>query len=191
MELEVTFARDRIHFPYYHLAWLSVPDGVLPATAIRDADPAAAPPEIRTVSGQTVFVTAVQREELAQFCRSNGIPLRHRPEVWDALLEPFLDTEFPPEHQAWTLYRLAQFGLDPAEVTRIRELVGPLMLEYNALQWDWVHLGLADLLKAASTYWHRPLNKELGDFTEFYEWAMKIADLSRDFAEDADVPDPD
>lgn len=59
-----------------------------------------------------------------------------RPDVWADLLEPFLDTKFTAEHRSATLDRLRQVGLTAAEVTRIRDRVGPLMLAYNAIHWD-------------------------------------------------------
>ncbi|HET7015633.1 MAG TPA: hypothetical protein VFI65_17070 [Streptosporangiaceae bacterium] len=65
LKLEVAFADGRVFFPAGHLSRIGGTfDGTLPASAIRDADPAVAPPEIRTLSGETLFVSAVQREEL-------------------------------------------------------------------------------------------------------------------------------
>jgi hypothetical protein len=175
--LEVTFADDHVFFPDSHLSRIGGSfDGTLAAAAIQDADPAAAPPEIRTLSGETLFVSAVQREDLERFCQASQIPIRKRPDVWGDLLEPFIDTQFTPEHQTATLSRLRQAGLTAAEVARIRAKVGPLMLAYNAFHWDWFHLGLADLLDAATTT-RLPQHQgaELGEITSFYTWAMGIA----------------
>ncbi|WP_159425183.1 hypothetical protein [Streptomyces sp. TLI_053] len=122
----------------------------VPVAVVRDADPAAAPPEVRTVTGEKLFVPAVQRAELEEFCRRHGIPVVCRPDVWGDLLEPFLDTEFTPARRAATAAALARVGLDEAAVAGIRAEVGPLMVAYNSLHWDWAHLGLADLLDAAS-----------------------------------------
>ncbi|MFJ8436678.1 hypothetical protein ACIQ9P_35830 [Kitasatospora sp. NPDC094019] len=122
----------------------------VPVAAVRDADPAAAPPEVRTVTGETLFLSAVQRAELEDLCRRHGIPVMSRPDVWGDLLEPFLDTEFAPARRAATAAALARVGLDEAAVAEIRAEVGPLMVAYNSLHWDWAHLGLADLLDAAT-----------------------------------------
>ncbi|MFG2983781.1 hypothetical protein ACGFYQ_21450 [Streptomyces sp. NPDC048258] len=170
MRFDVAFAGDRI----------LLPDGVLRASAVRDADPTAAPPEIRTVSGETVFVPAPQRAGLERFCEDNGIPRLRRPDVWGDLLEPFLDTVFDPRHQAATLDRLERLGVGRAEAASIRDRVAPLMTAYNAVHGDWHHLGLADLLDAASAavppgHPHaRP-----GDPAAFRSWAMAIADRGR------------
>src|SRR5580700_4631101 len=101
LRLQVAFAGSRVFFPDGHLSRAGGTfDGTLAASAIRDADPAAAPPEIRTLSGDTLFVSAVQREELERFCRASQIPVRKRPDIWGDLLEPFVDTQPAPEHEA-------------------------------------------------------------------------------------------
>ncbi|MFJ3793139.1 hypothetical protein [Kitasatospora sp. NPDC090091] len=162
---------------------------VVPAAAVRDADPAASPPEIRTVAGETVFVRAERRAELESFCLANRIPRQSRPDVWGALLEPFLDTEFTPERQAATQACLSRVaGLSAGEVADIRARVAPLMRAYNGLHWDWHHLGLADLLDAATADWiPEHLRIAPGEQAAFYSWAAGIADLGRNpGATDAD-----
>ncbi len=178
--LDVTFADDHVFFPENHLARIGGSfDGLLAAAAIQDADPAAAPPEIRTKSAETLFVSAAQRQDLEQFCHASRIPICKRPDVWGDLLEPFTDTQLTPEQEAATLNRLGHAGLTNAEITRIRAKVGPLMLAYNARHWDWFHLSLADLLDAATTAWlPEHLRAGLGEITSFYTWAMGIANTS-------------
>jgi hypothetical protein len=174
--LEVTFADDRVGFPPDHLCRICGSIDVLDAAAILDADPAAAPPEIRALSGETLFISAEQRAELERFCQVNQIPIRTRPDMWGDLLEPFLDTEFTAEDDAATLGRLSRAGLTAAEVARIRAKVGPLMRAYNAVHWEWFHLGLADLLTAVlTTSLPEHERVELGEIASFYAWAMRIA----------------
>jgi hypothetical protein len=174
---EVTFADDHVFFPDNHLSRIGGSfDGTLAAAAIQDADPAAAPPEIQTKSGETLFVSALQRQDLERFCQASQVPIRKRPDVWGDLLEPFLDAQLTPQHEAATLSRLHQAGLTDAEIDPIRTKVRPLMLAYNAYHWDWHHLGLADLLDAATTARlpeHR--RADLGQTTSLYMWAMAIA----------------
>ncbi|MFD9728374.1 hypothetical protein [Streptomyces sp. NPDC059072] len=156
--------------------WAGFPDSP-PAAAVRDADPAASPPELRTVSGDTVFVSALHTAELERFCAENRIPIRHRPDVWGDLLEPFLDTWFDALHQAETLDRLARGGVGHTEAVRIRERVGPLVTAYNGVHQDWCHLGLADLLDAAvSDLVPAELRIRPQDREAFRAWAMEIAD---------------
>ncbi|MFF0551431.1 hypothetical protein ACFYUL_20995 [Streptomyces sp. NPDC004311] len=154
----------------------AAPGGLLPATAVREADPDARPPEIRTRSGEIVFVPSVRRAELERFCTDHGIPLRSRPDVWGDLLEPFLDTEFDSRQRASTLDRLAAAGVDAIEAAAIRERVGPFMVAYNSVHQDWFHLGLADLLDAArSALVPEELRIPPADLRAFRTWATELA----------------
>ncbi|WP_405676759.1 hypothetical protein OG239_39545 [Streptomyces sp. NBC_00868] len=165
----------------------ATPRKVLPAAAVRDADPAASPPELRTVPGDKVFVSSRDTARLERFCAENRIPVRRRPDIWGDLLEPFLDTRFDGRHQAETLDWLARNGVGRAEADRIRERVGPLMAAYNGVHWDWFHLGLADLLDAAaSDLVPAELRIRPQDRAAFRAWAMEIAD--RPDSEDAAEP---
>ncbi|GAB2900937.1 hypothetical protein GCM10022245_40260 [Streptomyces mayteni] len=179
MKLGIVLAGDHVRLPESGLVPADVaPGGIIPATAIRDAAPDTVPPEIRTISGETFFVSAEQRAELRSFCVANGVPQQSRPDVWGDLLEPFVDTEFTPERQAVTRTRLSQAGLGEEEVAGIRATVAPLMLAYSAFHQDWCHLGLADLLDAATASWiPEHLRTESAERADFSTWAMKIADL--------------
>ncbi|MFD8291502.1 hypothetical protein ACFXJO_11675 [Streptomyces lavendulae] len=167
------FADDHIRLPAD--AWL--PRTTLTAADVRDADPEASPPELRTRSGETVFVPAGLRAELERFCARNGIPLRRRQDVWGDLLDPFLDTWFTPEEEAATLARLDRAGLAPAEVAAIRERVAPLMRAHNHMLWEWHALGLGDLLAAAAgSLVPDHLRIPPQERAAFRAWAMEIAD---------------
>jgi hypothetical protein len=179
--MEVSFAEDHIHFLSYDFPGATVhPSGTLTLAQIRDADWTTAPPEIRTASGETLFIAAVQRPELEHFCHRNGIAKKHRPDTWADLLEPFLDTWFDPEHERATDNRLRQARLSQEQIADIRRRLAPLMHAYNfdSMLWDWTHLGLCDLLDAATGPLVKPsLQATLGDPTTLYTWAMEIADL--------------
>lgn len=66
----------------------------------------------------------MQRGQLGRFCRASQIPIRKRPYIWGDLLEPFADTEFTPEYEAFTLSRLHQAGLTDTEIDQIRAKPG-------------------------------------------------------------------
>jgi hypothetical protein len=144
-----------------------------------------APPEIRTTSGETLFIAAIQRPDLEQFCHRNGITKKHRPDIWADLLEPFLDTWFDPEDELATDNRLREAGLSQEEVVGIRQRLTPLMHAYNfdSMLWDWIHLGLCDLLDAATGPLVKLVNPSLqatlGDPVALYAWAMEIAERHR------------
>ncbi|MFE9421965.1 hypothetical protein ACFYNO_03260 [Kitasatospora sp. NPDC006697] len=164
------------HFRVPPSGFLALPGDVLPPAAIREFDPGAIPPELRTTAGDIVFVSAVDREAVKRFCADHGIPLRTRPDVWAALLEPYLDTEFSEQEQELTDALLRRAGLDGAAVQEIRDRVGSMVWQYNLVVWDWVHLGLADLFEAATSSWvPEELRVAEVDQADFYRWAVRIA----------------
>ncbi|MFI5527766.1 hypothetical protein ACIA8O_04325 [Kitasatospora sp. NPDC051853] len=177
MRLDAVLAADHVRVPG---AAGSPGERAVPVPAIRDADPGATPPEIRTVSGETLFLPVGQRADLEAFCTAHGIARRCRADVWGDLLERFLDTEFTPEQHAATLARLGQAGLEADEVAAIRDRVAPMVRVYNAVHQDWHHLGLADLLDAADADWI-PERERIApaDRAAFRDWAMRIADRGR------------
>ncbi|TVT25206.1 hypothetical protein FNH05_32205 [Amycolatopsis rhizosphaerae] len=181
--MEVSFGEDRILFLRYDFPGATVhPTGTLTAGQIRDADWELWRPEIRTTLGETLFVPHEQQAELKQFCLRNDIAGKQRLDIWSDLLEPFLDTEFSPEHVQATDNRLRQAGLSCEEAAGIRRRLTPLMHAYNfdSMLWEWVDLNLYDLLSAATGPLVAPgIQAALGDLAEFYGWAMEIADRRR------------
>ncbi|MGW4633569.1 hypothetical protein [Nocardia sp. NPDC004415] len=177
-------ADGEIRYANYPFAGASVyPEGVVTAAEIRDADPRGWPPEVRTVHGETLFLPRVDEAELVEFCTVNAIAVRRRPDVWSDLLEPFLDTTFDPEHQRATEQRLRRAGLSAAQIVAIRQHVERAMLSYNfdSMLWDWVNLGLFELLSAAAGVLARPeAAASLGDPVRLYGWAMRIAEGQAD-----------
>lgn len=178
--MDAVFAEEHIGFPRYDFRGASVhPTGTVALAQIRDADWTAIRPEIRTTLGETLFLPAGQRPELEQFCVRNGVIRRSRFDAWGDLLEPFLDTWFDPEEERATLARLRDAGFPSWEVAEIRRRLTPLMYAYNfdAMVWEWAHLGLSDLLNAANAPVVAPdIRNALGDPAAFYGWAMRIAD---------------
>lgn len=182
--MEVVIAEAEIRFANYEFPGATVyPGGVVPVPEIRDIDTRAMPPEVRTVHGETLFLPELCLPELDEFRRRNAIPVQRRPDIWSDLLEPFLDTSFAPEHRRATEERLERAGLSLAEVAEIRRKIQPVMVAYNfdSMLWEWVHLGLFDLLSAASGSLVPPaVCQTLGDPASLYSWAMHIAELTRE-----------
>ncbi|MES9539164.1 MULTISPECIES: hypothetical protein [unclassified Actinomadura] len=181
--MEVVFAEKHIRFLYYDFRGATVhPTGMVTPAQIRDADWKAIRPEIRTTLGETLFLPSAQRSELERFCVRNGVARRSRFDAWADLLEPFLDTRFDPEDERATLTRLREAGFLSREVAEIRRRLTPLMHAYNfdAMVWEWAHLGLCDLLNAANAPVIPPgIQNELGEPAAFYAWTMMIADRFR------------
>ncbi|WP_067857534.1 hypothetical protein [Nocardia shimofusensis] len=87
--------------------------------------------------------------------------------------EEYGEAERAPLHTA---------GISREEVVGIRERVGALMFHYNfvAMAWEWVAMGLHDLLLAACGPLVAPeVRAELGDLPACYDWAVRIAERHR------------
>ncbi|MBK9974922.1 MAG: hypothetical protein IPP14_09130 [Planctomycetes bacterium] len=174
--MRVEFKDSGIRFLAYDFPQASVwPDKACPARAIRDADPDDALPSLRLNSGEVLFVTAEQKDDLCAWLDAQGVPIRRHLDVWYLLLEPFLDTEFSAEHQQKTLDRLEEAGLDRIAVDELRAEFGPWMYRYNItdMLWDWVHLGQCDLLCAIGRYAPDQLD-------DWYWRSHRIANLGLD-----------
>jgi hypothetical protein len=181
--VRVGFEEDHICFACYDFRGATVhPGGMVTPARIRDADWKAIRPEVRTTLGETLFIPHEQAADLEEFCQRHGIARRPRPDTWDDLLEPFLDTWFDAEHERATVQRLGEAGFSLEEVTGIRQRLTPLMFAYNfdAMVWEWAYLGLFDLLTAANAPIVDPgLQSALGDPVAFYNWTMEIAERHR------------
>lgn len=148
---DISFTADGLHFPAYPFPPATVCGGAtLPWAQVEALLPSRTPPELWTRAGEILFVPAPQRDALAAEAARHGVPSTDAVDVWDLLLEPFLDTWFDEKHQAWSLATLAAQGIAPAEAQALRDRCAAPMIAYNfdTGLWDWVHLGLYDLLQA-------------------------------------------
>ncbi len=174
--MPVRFEIDRIAFSNYlvPLGVRAKPFAIFPAE-ICEVRTSRSPPEILLHSGEVLFVEAQEREQLAAFAQGHSIPDVQRSDIWELINEPYLDTEFTAEQQARTLELLAAEGFCEGEVEAIRHRVGPRMLRYNAILWDWVSLSHADVLWAFGLR-SRLLNVLFYSRRKaFYDWCNAIA----------------
>ena len=144
---------------------------------VRSVDPTTAPPEVVLHSGETLFVDAPQRSELEREVARGKLTVERRADVWGLVLEPFLDTEFDPEHHERTVAMLNEIGLPPPRVEELRARFSGPMLRYNSIMWDWIHLGLYDLLQAHVGA--RMLPWRRAEYRALYWLGMELADLGR------------
>ena len=177
--LNVEFLESGVVFRDYPFPTASIyPSGVVAYEAIREVLPDMAPPEIRTHRGEVLFVTAMQKEQLRAAAEQHGLRIAARVDVWDLLLEPFLDTEFSEQDQARTLAILEENGISRERCEALRSQVGAAMYRYNfsTMLWEWVHLGLYDLLLAIQDDLSWTLS---GGMEAFYWEAMSIAEQGK------------
>ena len=147
------------------------------AEKIDEIDLQGAPPVLK-IGDELIFVSAEHRSELESFASRNNIAVQTRFDIWDAILEPFIDTEFPPENAKRNKENLERYGLGEEQVQKWRERVGETMVAYNfgTGLWDWAHLGLWDLLNAYQLGLGEKLTEE--QYAQLYWDSMKIALLS-------------
>lgn len=175
----VIFTERGIKFQNYPYApALVYPDGEILYAEIQEINSSAAPPEVWTKDGDILFIHATQKEELKAKAKEKNIPDISRMDVWDLILEPFLDTEFSEEHKERTLKLLEEQGIAREEVSRLRNELEGVMIAYNfdSMLWDWVHLGLSDVLDARMenlSGLRFKLSEE--EFAEFYKDAIALA----------------
>ena len=173
---KVTISLSGLQFHDYRYPPSTVyPDRHVGWKVVKEIDPDEAPPEVRLKSGEILSVSATQRDNLAGIAKQAGIPTVRRIDIWGLLLEPFLDTRFRREHRLRTITLLKANGVGTAERIRLRLTLAPALLAYNALHWDWCHLGLFDALDA-----HLGLDTKA--FTKFYWRAMEIANRGREIS---------
>lgn len=174
--MQITFHKHHIHFVDYAFPIASInkhPD--LSAQAIREVRTFhRTPPEIVTNTGEILFVSAGLKPHLRLFARINQIPDVHTLDVWDLLLEPFLDTEHSLDHYQHTLQQLNKSGFSDQEIADIRQQVQENVRSYNAMLWEWVHLGHYDLLSAYGFMNIEEPHLSAAQLA-FYKWSHKIA----------------
>lgn len=183
--MRVIFHPEFLQFEGYPFKPASISQGgPLPLTQIRDVDVSATPPQIRTHQGETLFVSAMQRDELQKVVDTARLPTIKRYDVWADVLEPYLDTEFTAAAQRRTLDSLNAHGFPEPEVAQIRRRVERRMMAYNfgVPLWEWVYLGLFDVLSAFQP--RSPLREWIDPrvrrFRQFYRDAMRIAERGRE-----------
>lgn len=150
-----------------------------PASVRREPDVAAhrftawkpgwAPPTLVLEHREVLFVSAEQREEVDDWATRHAIARPDALDVWDLLLDPFLDTEHDEAWKRRCVELLLGCGFAEDEIEDIRRSVSGPMLSYNALLWEWVHLGHYDVLNGCSGF---PVS---AGFSRFYWESMGIA----------------
>ena len=170
--IEVAFHEATLDFVQYPFGCASVAEKRMVNSAeIASVNTNAAPPEIHLHSGEIIFLYAPEKVKLQKWAARNQISERSQIDIWSLLLEPFLDTEMSETWQARCFAQLARCGIERSEVAAIRKSVSSAMMTYNfsTMLWEWVHLGLYDVLVAQSGY----LKKDA--YKAFYRDAMALA----------------
>ena len=168
---KVSFNNEAISFENYPFEnSIASIKGLIPSEDILSICTSTHPPTIR-VGNELLFIAAEHKQDLFSFAKHNNLPLINRPELWDWILEPFLDTAFSDEVKARTYTRLAEYALTRQETDELRDQVGRQMMKYNfdTMLWEWGMFSALDVLLAM-----RPKLKRAA-FKLFYDRVMEIA----------------
>ena len=115
---------------------------------------------------------------MPSFYERNKISQCDVTDVWGIINEPFLDTEHDDEFIEWQYAKLEKCGISREDCECLRQEVSERMFAYNfdSMLWEWVHLGLCDVLWASiGILSGDKFRLPLSDFEEFYWRAINIA----------------
>lgn len=160
------FKNRTIVFPngYYFKCSNVTTGNEIDAQRITEVNINTSPPSFVLDNKEIIFVKYEYKTQLESFAKSNNVPIVQRPEIWEMLCEPYLDTTFDENHQRETIKSLIENGLTEEEITTIRKRIKNRMLFVNTFVLEWVHLGQFDYLN-----WTTFL------FKSKYWWTMEIA----------------
>lgn len=173
---EVEVGTDFIVLRDYPFAPSSAyPSRRIEAKEIRDMSLLSAPPNMQ-VGDELLVLTAEKEEELKTFAQRNKVPIVDRPQIWEAILEPFLDTEYIKKAHRKSMDYLKKYGLSNKKVQELRDEVEEQMIKYNieTMLWEWLFLGLSDVLRAMQAKYGP------AKFEAFYQKVMALALLEAD-----------
>lgn len=118
---------------------------------------------------EIIFIEDKYNKDFLDFVKRNDLKVENRFDIWSAINEVFLDTEFTPQHYERTLKSLKENGIQKEKVIEIREKIKDLMTGWRSISWSFNYLGQYDLL----------LNKKQSFLLlfprDFYWWTMDTA----------------
>ncbi|NJO03382.1 MAG: hypothetical protein HC880_18365 [Bacteroidia bacterium] len=167
---KVRFHSNAIEVRHYEFQSSSVRDqALIKLEDLNEVNLHTYPPSIVINHNEVIFIEARYKKEFIEFVKQNGLKVENRFDIWSAINEVFLDTQFTEQHQERTLLQLEENGLLREEVQQIRKKIQSLMSGWAAVAWEWNYLGHYDLL----------LNKKQSFLLlfprDFYWWTMEIA----------------
>lgn len=163
--MQVELKTDRILFPrgYFSRHSLIGKPAELKADVINEVNLQTFPHSLVIHHQEVIFLPRITKEELRDFATRNHIPIAQRFDIWAAINEPFLDTEFDEQERVATLRQLAENGISEPEAEAIRRKIR-LSMSMNMFAWEWVYLGQFDYLS-----WTPILSRKK------YWWTMDVA----------------
>lgn len=181
----VLFQSDYIEFRNYPFkpAWV-YSNPIVYSNEIVEVISNYCPPAIKITNGEIIFVPRNQNNEqkLNNFAGRNNIKKVERLENWALICDEFLDTQFSVDDRERAYNLLELSGIDRNRCDSLRERLSKRMHAYNILSglWEWVYLGLYDVLNACTgNLVDIHLKMMDSEYKEFYKEAMEIANKDR------------
>lgn len=164
------FNEDSIEIRQYEFQVSSIRDNtIIHAHQINEVNVNTYPPSIVINNNEVIFIESKYQNDFLEFVKKNALKVENRFDIWEAINEAFLDTEFTEHHKERTRKQLEENGFSIEEIAEIREEVKELMSGWASVAWQWNYLGHYDLL----------LNKKQAFLLlfpkDFYWWSMEIA----------------
>ena len=163
--LKVEFKEKEIIFPngYYYKYSSMKSNNKITNENVKEINLNTSPPSFVVNNNEVIFVPYKFNENLEEFGNKNGIPITNRFDIWSAINEPFLDTQFDKDEKEYNTKALTKNGLSKKEIKEIRGKIKLTMLSSNSVVWEWVNLSQFDYLN-----WTWLTKKK-------YWWSMEIA----------------
>ena len=166
----IRFNENSIEIRQYSFPVSSVRENAtIPVAQITEVNLNTFPPTVVINHNEVIFIETKYKKEFTNFVKRNKLKVENRFDIWAAINETFLETEFTEHHQELTLQNLEKNGVPRIEVAELREELGELMKGWASVSWEWNYLGHYDLLlnKKQSFLLHFP--------KDFYWRTMDIA----------------
>ncbi len=167
---KIIFHPDSIEIKQYEFQVSNIRSSpVIPIDQINEVNLNTFPPSIVINHNEVIFIETRYKVDFIKYVKDKKLKVNNRFDIWGAINEDFLDTEFTAQHKKRTLNNLEVNGIQREEVEDIRKEVEDIMQGWAAIAWEWNYLGHYDLL----------LNKKQSFLLlfprEFYWWSMEIA----------------
>lgn len=158
---------DSIAFDFYEFRFSSLrKNNILTLDRIHEVDFNTFPYSMEIDEGEIIFFNHNDKERIKDFAQKHQLPVAYKPDVWEMLCAPVLDTELNEAQIRQYREKLQELHFSSTAIKQIRKKVKSTLLG----TWEWQYLGQWDLLAAKQA---RSLVYRLKG-RDFYWWTMQV-----------------
>lgn len=134
---------------------------------IKEVDFTTIPCSMEIDEGELIFFNHDDTEAIKAFAQKHQLPVANKPDVWELLCAPFLDTELTEAEINRNAEKLKELHFSSRATKQIRKKIKYALLG----TWEWQYLGHWDVLaaKQARSLFYR------FNGNDFYWWTMELA----------------